>query len=1234
MTNEAQRKKLTAKILELKNQYEDYKKKYGSDGIEKLSEADVKKDFVNPLFDALGWTTTNSWEYDEETYVRHGGFVDISIWIDDPAALGGRIPKIFVETKKFGKIESVSERGKQTDLYDKRIVGDWTPEERQVLNYCAQAKIRWAVLANYEKFRVFNAFNGLTILDIDSPDQYMDRVEDLLYLSRDSVISRRIEELETREERPDIDQGFLERMEYWRKILASNIFERNTSLTLEQIKEATQRILDRFVIVRSAEDRLILDSPDLMKDTFDYWSKHSEFGSLSDMFFGQNQIFHNFDRLYNSRIFERDHICENVRIDDKILGTIIAGLYLVNFRKFSSDVLGSTYESYLGGTFAIENGRLMVKTTKETRKSTGIYYTPRYIVDYIVKKAIKDSIEPIWKETFDLISNKDFLKAEEKFRELSEVRVLDPSMGSGTFLISAFSTFQDYYEKYNESILLARKEIVSKTGNGIEEYNHLPHLVENYPRKILKENIYGVDLDGQAAEIGAVNLMLQALKRGERLPLILEENIKTGNSLIPGKVDRILFASHREGIAKLIQIRRELKEATVEEVKKKLLDEETAVKMPLILEVKELLKIDDKLQDSKPFFMELEFPEAFFKEDGTLKEKDGFSYIIGNPPYGANFTEEEKKFIKNEFSCLGSGNSAEYFLEQGINLVRDDGTVGMIVPKTVAFYNDWRDIRFSLINENHITNLMDVGLGFLDVNYEELILVFKKGKLSWGKKNEVTIDSVEPVKSYSPKKKVEHLGTIDPALMNEAMTIIFRPITEEQSRLIKKVSSSSYKFEEIFDKVFRGLYIPDDEKKNLEEGQYHFINRVPDVDRYEIRKVTDIDIESNGGWVKEANEIMVPRVFLKVMRGKRLVANFDDGSLLTTEKLVNVTLKEGTKYKLPFLVALFNSPLLSFYIEKIIFSGTTETSRVLDRPYIKDLPIKKIDFNTPQEKVVSLLEEFRRIYIKLLNEKINEKELLGYVKRLLDSGESDVVHEIISFLAEQMVILLKQKRVVYEAFQSMVKKFRQDTEHRKLREYIDLKTVKELKTVKHIEDFSPSQKQTDDYSVDLLGVEEPIDYKQDGRVRGIDVLEKGTVLTLRVLINPEEGYEDMLRIPIKEELIRHYFLFAIKLYLNSNSRKKIWNKSKIFEILDTIEIPRSVANIKMDIRNIMDLMESFNQKMQKTIAKDFHDSIVQSFDIGTTERAILSTDKLIDMIIYQLYGLTQREQGIMEEFAR
>lgn len=1232
MTEISQRDKLREKIIELRERYENYKKKYGKDGIEKLSEADIKKDFINPLFEGLGWTITNSWEYDEETYVRGAGFVDISIWVDDPTTPGSRIPKIFVEAKKFGKIESITERGKQQDLFGRPLIGDWTTEERQILNYCARAGIKWAVLVNYEKFRVFNALNGLTILDIDSPDRYLDRLEDLLYFSKSSVVSGRIDELEKREERPDIDEGFLAKMEYWRKILASNIYERNQFLTLEQVKEATQRILDRFVIVRSAEDRLILDSPDLMKDAFDYWSKHPEFGSLSDMFFGQNQIFHSFDRLYNSRIFERGHICESVKIDDRVLGTIVAGLYSVNFRKFSSDVLGSTYESYLGGALGIENGRLTVKTSMEVRKSAGIYYTPRYIVDYIVKKTVMDLIDPIWKESYELINKKEFSKAEEKFSEVSKIRVLDPAMGSGTFLISVFSVFQDYYNKYNESIRSAIREITNSSGSEIDKYNRLPRTFENYAQKILKENLYGIDLDGQATEIGAVNLMLQALKRGEKLPLILEENIKTGNSLIPGIVDRTMFESYRENIATLIQIRRRLKEATDEEVKKKLLEEEISIKKPIITEMKELLKINDKLENSKPFFIELEFPEVFFEDDGTLQEKAGFSCIIGNPPYGADFTKEEKKFIERTFLCRGSGNSAEYFLEQAINLVQDGGTIGMIVPKAIAFYNDWTDIRSCIIKENQITDLMDVGLGFSDVNYEELILVFRKG--TKGVKKEISIDAAEPIRAFSPRKKVEHLGKINPSLMEEATTIIFRPITDEEYRLIKKLRSSSYRFEEIFKKVFRGIYIPDDEKKMLKKGSYHFINKVPDVDRYVIRRVMDIDIESNKDWVEKAKEIMVPRMFLKVMRGKMLVANYDDGNLLTTEKLVNIVLKENVGYKLPFLTAFFNSPLASFYIQKVVFSGTTETSRVLDRPYIKDIPIKKINFETPEETVTLSLERFKQAYMNLLYEKTNERGILEYTERLLNKGQSDVVHDIISFLAEQMVTLQKQKKAIYEVFQNMTRKFRQDTEYRKMRDYIDLRRVEELKTVKHIEDFDPAHKQTDDYTVDLLGVEELIDYKQEGKVMGVDVLEEGSVLVVRILLDPKKGYEEILRIPIQDNLIRQFFLFAIKLNLYRNSEKKFWSKNRVFEILDTIEIPRSVPNVKMDMKNIKDLMESFNQKMEKIIREDFHDSIMQTFKIDKIERSILLTDRLINVIIYQLYGLTEREQEIVEEFAR
>jgi len=1223
------REKIIKEIELLQKKYEEYNNKYGIDGIKKLSEADIKKDFVNPLFQALGWKIDNSWEYDEETYVRGAGFVDISIWIEDPTAPGKRVPKIFVETKKFGKIESVTEREKQIDLYSKKIVSDWTPEERQVLNYCAQAKIKWAVLTNYEKFRVFNAYNGITILNIDSPHQYLERLEDLLYLSKEAIISRRIEELEQREERPDIDEGFLALMETWRKVLAVNIYEKNHNLTLEQVKDATQRILDRFVIVRSAEDRLILDSPDLMKDTYDYWLKHSQFGSLSDMFFGHNQIFYNFDRIYNSSIFARGHISETITIDDKVLGNIIAGLYLVNFRKFPSDVLGRTYESYLGGSFIIENGELIVKSSIETRKSGGVYYTPRYIVDHIVKKALIDLLEPIWIQTLELIKKKDFSGAEMKFSEFSEVTVLDPSMGSGTFLISVFSVFKEYYEKYNRAISSAREEIIKSATNGLEGYSYLPSEVKKYRQKILKENIYGIDLDQQATEIGAVNLMLQALERGEKLPLILGENIKSGNSLIPGKVERNLFIPYKKEIATLIQIRHKLKESEEESLKKNLMDEEKEIKNSLVLQINKALNIEEKLQASKPFIIEIEFPEVFFKEDGSLKDNAGFSIVLGNPPYGASFTREEKKFIEDRFFCRGSDNSAEYFLEQAINLARDDGIIGMVVPKTIAFYSEWRDIRSLIILKSRILDLMDLGLGFSNVNYEEIIIIFRKDAEDVGT---VTIEEARPLKMYSPKKTIVDLGTIDQALMKVATTIIFKPVSDEESQLILKMNSQSYKFEEIFDRTFRGLYIPDEQKMKLGKGHYKFVNKVPDVGRYHIKNIVDIDLGSNEKWLKDAKKIMVPRIFLKVMRGKRLIANFDDGSLLTTEKLVNVVLKKETKYSLPFLTALLNSPLLSFYIEKVVFSGTTETSRVLDYPYIKDLPIRKIIFLTPQDKLSSFVENFKQLYTRLINDELEFSYILGFTKDLLDNDYSDVVHDIISFLAEQMVILLKQKEVVFDTFNVMLKKFRQDAEYRPLREYVDIKMIREMKDIKNLESFSKGPEQTNNYYIELTGIRELIDYKQRGLVVKVNVKETKGAIMLSILTNSEKEYKDMLEIPINDEMILQYFLLAIKLDLRNNARRKFWSGSRIYEVLDRIMIPRSVPNIEKDVKNIKFLMESFNDTIKKIIASNFRSSFVQTYKITKIEKTISFTDKLIDMIVYQLYGLTEREQMIVEAF--
>ncbi|GAH83130.1 unnamed protein product, partial [marine sediment metagenome] len=210
-------------------------------------------------------------------------------------------------------------------------------------------------------------------------------------------LSGQLEQLALREEKEDIDIDFLDFMRSCRLLLGNTIYEDNTiaengterKLTTQEINEATQRILDRLIIIRFAEDKLILSSPNLLLDAYKHWNKYRTYSSLSEMLFGNNMIFDNFNREYNGKMFERGHLCERIEIRDDALGTIIEQLYYVNFRKFTSDILGNTYEAYLGEQLSLDSGKIKLLSSRTIQKSRGIYYTPTTVVKYIVEESLR-----------------------------------------------------------------------------------------------------------------------------------------------------------------------------------------------------------------------------------------------------------------------------------------------------------------------------------------------------------------------------------------------------------------------------------------------------------------------------------------------------------------------------------------------------------------------------------------------------------------------------------------------------------------------------------------------------------------------------------------------------------------------------------------------------------------------------------------------------------------------------
>jgi len=206
---------------------------------------------------------------------------------------------------------------------------------------------------------------------------------------------------------------------YWRKQLTKS-FKKYNVKSEEEIDEGVQRILDRLIFIRTSEDRKI--EPNILMSI----ARQCE-SSGKQLYRQLVKIFRDYDDNYNSKLFIK-HSCENWETEDNVLYDIIYGLYETkdgfryDFSIISSDILGGMYEQYLS---YVQGRAVNIDDKQKTkRKSHGIYYTPSYIVNFIVKSTIGK-----------VVNNKP--------SSSSNIKVLDPACGSGSFLISAYDFLHD-----------------------------------------------------------------------------------------------------------------------------------------------------------------------------------------------------------------------------------------------------------------------------------------------------------------------------------------------------------------------------------------------------------------------------------------------------------------------------------------------------------------------------------------------------------------------------------------------------------------------------------------------------------------------------------------------------------------------------------------------------------------------------------------------------------------------
>ncbi len=750
-----------------------------------MTEGSVVTQFIEPLLRALGWPIEEPERYAKELHTQ-AGRPDLTLL---PEAGG----TLFVEAKRFGGIKELAEARRTItgvvtpgQLTLPGMATDRTPQEQQAINYAFENNATWAILTNFERLRLFNARRDWLVLSFERPTAYLEEFDTLWQLSYECIVNGELDRLSDQRYREDVDSDYLGFIHEYRELLARDIiahpganrwaFVGDTDrVNLPLLRDVVQRFLDRLVVVRFAEDHFVL-RPGRLKGLIEANLEESygvRYGfSLTEVI---RRFFRNFDDIHNSALFARDPILdEQAEFGEDLISELIDRLYDARYRAMTPDIMGNTYEQYLGTTLVQVDGQIETRSNLETRKKQGSYYTPQVIVRYLVDHSLGRTLYG----TANGQPDGESVKGERRKTpaEIADLRLLDPACGSGSFLIYAYEVLADFYRAEIARLTQEKEAFIAErsaksgspleaVGEGNAAYDALIEPLKDYPRLILERHLHGVDLDPQAAELAAVNLIFRAMEdqrrmRSERkLPLILNQNVKCGNALI-GAVQR--RPEEAGALAELHDLRQKLA-ANSHDDKVQDRIQEVAGRVNAALNAP-LADHFEAVETRRPFNWAVEFPECFVDADGQpLGDEAGFDVIVGNPPweivkpdlreYYAQFdpdiesklnrrqaekrikelngqdarigagweaqkarVEQDAAFYKTEaagFSRQGRGDTATHklFMERVWGLLKGGGRLGYVVPSGIYTDLGTKELREMLLGEGGIESLISLTNG-------------------------------------------------------------------------------------------------------------------------------------------------------------------------------------------------------------------------------------------------------------------------------------------------------------------------------------------------------------------------------------------------------------------------------------------------------------------------------------------------------------------------------------------
>jgi TaqI-like C-terminal specificity domain/N-6 DNA Methylase/Eco57I restriction-modification methylase len=874
------------------------------------NETSLRDDFLDPFFAALGWDLNNSSGYAQayrdvikEESLRTSEGVKAP---DFTFRIGG-VRKFFVEAKR----PSVQLATAAAPAY-------------QLRRYAWSAKLPLSILTNFREFAVYDTRIRPEKDDKASKGRVFycgfDKLEDnwewlKAIFAKEAILKgsfdKYVDDNRAKRGTAEVDEDFLASIEVWRDELAHNLAIRNCGLTEHELNFAVQRMLDRIIFLRICEDRGIETYGTLQGAI----KRSGVYAALCNLFVAA-------DAKYNSGIFHfrkekgrdeaPDQISLNLKVDDKVLKSIITSLYYpagpYEFSVISADILGQVYEQFIGKVIRLTTGhKAVVEDKPAVRKAGGIYYTPSYIVDFMVSRTLNP------------------LLAGKTPRQLTKLRVLDPACGSGSYLISAYQHLLNWYFEFytnNESEKWSKgsQARLVKTPTGLR-------LTLSERRRILLTNIFGVDIDDQAVDVTKLSLLLKVLE-GETEQTIqpflsvfqeralpdLETNIKCGNSLIA----------------------------------------------PDFYQEDQLALDDVALEKINVFDWRGKsgFPQ--------IMRNGKFDVVIGNPPYifvRDNLTNAETDYFTRRYRLTwDKHNTYLLFMELLLELIADKGAGAYIVPNSWLTIESGKRLRGAYIDR--LTALTDLNYPVFNKVAMEPCIFFLAGKPIKG--------AIEVLRASS---RPEFVTAVPSSVDRERWRGNADRITISQSESVASVlgvlRANAGQIGDRFD-VRTGLQAYEKGKGTPSQTQADVDDHVFDRDRktdaqthayLQGKDVHRFGLAWSGMWMRygpwlsqprDMEMFTRPRVLLREITAAppySLLSCFTDETYLSNKSVLTILHEKDDSAELKALAAVLNSKLMTFFYKGYGVKGERKLFPKVVIRNLREFPYPK----TPARAAISNL---------------------------------------------------------------------------------------------------------------------------------------------------------------------------------------------------------------------------------------------------------------------------------------